>query len=136
VRRLRRSWLERCLDRDWRRRQADCVLAALRTRTGSTPLVSARAAATDPVCVAEIVWLDGFSARLVACHPGAVNDLARFLSDGRAVTLVRAIRSGPLWSLDWALGDTSFPLLARAITLATTDGDALPSVTPLAWQDA
>lgn len=134
--RLRLWWLERRLDRDWRRRQADCVLAALRARTGSTLLVSARAAATDPVCVAEIVWLDGFSVRLVACHPGAVNDLARFLSDGRAVTLVRAIRSGPLWSLDWALGDTSFPLLARAITLAPRRGDALPSITPLVWQDA
>ena len=56
--------------------------------------------------------------RLGLCHPGAVADLARLLADGRVVTLSRAVHSGPVWSLDFALGDRSFPLLAGAITLA------------------
>ena len=134
--RLRLWWLDHRLDRIWRQGLADPVLSALRARTGSTLLASARTAGTDPICVAEIVWGDGFCVRVGACHPGAVADLARFLSDGRAVTLTRAARSGQLWILDFAIGDRPFPLLAGAITFAPGGGDAAPSVTPLVWQDA
>ena len=134
--RLRLWWLDRRLERIWRRGQADGILSALRTRTGSTYLLSARIIATDPVCVAEIAWLDGFAVRLGPCHRGAVAGLARLLGGGRAVTVSRAVRSGPVWSLDFSLGDRSFPLLAGAITLAPGGGDVDPLVAPLAPQTA
>ena len=138
--RLRLRWrdrrLERRLDRIWRRGQVDRVLAALRTRTGSTFLVSARTVATDPVCVAEIAWLDGFCVRVGLCHPGAVADLARLVDNGRVVTLGRAVHSGQVWSLDFELGDRSFPLLAGAVTIDPGGGGAVPPITPLVLQDA
>jgi hypothetical protein len=134
VSRLRLWRLDRRLDRIWRRGQVDRVLSALRTRTGSTLLVSARTVATDPVCVAEIAWLDGFSVRLGLCHPGAVADLARLLDNGRVVTLSRAVYSGQMWSLDFALGDRCFPLLAGAVTIGP--GGGVPPITPRVRQDA
>ena len=134
--RLRLWRLDRRLDRIWRRGQVDRVLSALRTRTGSTFLVSARTVSTDPVCVAEIAWLDGFSVRLGLCHPGAVADLDRLLDNGRVVTLSRAVYSGQMWSLDFALGDQSFPLLAGAVTVGPGGGDGVPLITPLVPQDA
>ena len=130
VSRLRLWRLDRRLDRIWRRGQVDRVLSALRTRIGSTFLASARTVATDPVCVAEIAWLDGFSVRLGLCHPGAVADLTLLLDNGRVVTLSRAVHSGSVWSLDFALGDRSFPLLAGVITLPPGGGDVVPLVTP------
>lgn len=133
--RLRLWRLDRRLDRIWRRGQVDRVLSALRTRTGSTFLVSARTVATDPVCVAEIAWLGGFSVRVGLCHPGAVADLARLLDNGRVVTLSRAVYSGQMWSLDFALGDRSLPLLAGAVTIAP-GGGGVPSITPRVRQDA
>ena len=133
--RLRLWRLDRRLDRIWRRGQVDRVLSALRTRTGSTFLVSARTVATDPVCVAEIAWLDGFSVRLGLCHPGAVADLARLVDNGRVVTLSRAVYSGRTWSLDFALGDRSFPLLAGAVTIGP-GGGGVPPITPRVLQDA
>ena len=132
--RLRLRRLERRLDRIWRRGQVDRVLSALRTRIGSTFLVSARTVATDPVCVAEIAWLDGFSVRIGLCHPGAVAGLARHLDNGRVVTLSRAIYSGQAWSLDFALDDRSFPLLAGAVTIGS--GGGVPPITPRALQGA
>ena len=135
VSRLRLRWFDRRLDRLWRRGQVDLVLSALRSRTGSASLMSARTVATDPICVAEIGWPDGFSVRLGFCHPGAVADLARLLDDGRVVALSRAVYSGQVWSLDFALGDRSFPLLAGVITLAP-GGDVDPLVTPLLPQIA
>jgi hypothetical protein len=135
VSRLRLWRLDRRLDRIWRRGQVDRVLSALRTRTGSTFLVSARTVTTDPVCVAEIAWLDGFSVRLGLCHPGAVAGLARLLDNGRAVTLSRAVYSGRMWSLDFALGDRSFPLLAGAVTIGP-GGGGVPPITPRVRQDA
>ena len=60
---------------------------------------------------------------------GAVADLARLLGDGRVVSLSRAVRSGPVWSLDFALGHLSFPVLAGAITLAPGGGGAVAPVT-------
>jgi hypothetical protein len=134
--RLRLWWLDRRLDRIWRRGQADLVLSALRARTDSTLLASAATVGTYPVCVAEIAWLDGFAVRLGPCHPGTVADLAQFLADRRAVTLSRAARSGAVWSLDFALGDLSFPVLAGAITLAPGSGGVIPPVTPRVPQDA
>ena len=134
--RLRLWRLDRRLDRIWRRGQVDRVLSALRTRTGSTFLVSARTVTTDPVCVAEIAWLDGFSVRLGLCHPGAVADLARLLDNGRVVTLSRAVYSGQMWSLDFALGDRSFPLLAGAVTIGPGGGGGVPPITPRVLQDA
>jgi hypothetical protein len=131
VSRLRLYWLDRRLDRIWRRGRIDRVLSALRARTESTPVVSARIVGTDPVCVAEIAWPDGFAVRLGPCHPGAVADLARLLADGRAVTLSRAVRSGPVWSLDFALGRLSFPVLAGAIALAPGGGGAVAPLRPL-----
>ena len=134
VSRLQQWWLDRRLDRIWRQGQVDRVLSALRTRTGSTFLVSARTVATDPVCVAEIAWLDGFSVRLGLCHPGAVADLAELLTNGRVITLSRAVRSGSIWSLDFAVGDRSFPLLAGAVTLGPGGGAAAPLAPPMAPQ--
>lgn len=134
--RLRLWRLDRRLDRVWRQGLADPVLSALRARTGPTLVASARTAGTGPICVAEIVWADGFSVRAGACHPGVVADLARFVSDGRAVTLTRAARSGQLWILDFAIGGQPFPVLAGAITFAPGGGDVAPSVTPPVWQDA
>jgi hypothetical protein len=136
VSRLRLWRLDRRLDRVWRRGQVDRVLSALRTRTGSTFLVSVRTVATDPVCVGEIAWLDGFSVRLGLCHPGAVADLARLLDKGRVVTLSRAVYSGQMWSLDFALGDRSFPLLAGAVTIGPGGGGGVPPTTPRVLQDA
>jgi hypothetical protein len=137
VSRLRLCWLDRRLDRIWRRGQTARVLSALRARTESTPVTSARIVGTDPVCVAEIAWPDGFAVRLGPCHPGAVADLARLLADGRAVTLSRATRSGPVWSLDFALGHVSFPVLAGAIALAPGGGGgAVAPLKPLVPQDA
>jgi len=132
--RLRLWRLERRLDRIWRRGQVDRVLSALRTRIGSTFLVSARTVATDPVCVAEIAWLDGFSVRIGLCHPGAVADLARLLDNGRIVTLSRAVHSGSVWSLDFALGDRFFPVLAGVVTFGTGGGGGVPPITPLVLQ--
>ena len=134
--RLRLWRLDRRLDRVWRRGQVDRVLSALRTRTGSTFLMSARTVSTDPVCVAEIAWPDGFSVRLGLCHPCAVADLARLLNDGRVVTLSRAVRSGSVWSLDFALGDRSFPLLAGAVTIGPGGGGGVPPIAPLVLLDA
>ncbi len=110
--RLRLRRLDRRLDRIWRQGAGGPrpVRAANADRL-DIPRVGADAA-TDPVCVAEIAWLDGFSARLGLCHPGAVADLARLLDDGRVVTLSRAVYSGQAWSLDFALGNRPFPLLA------------------------
>jgi hypothetical protein len=136
VSRLRLWRLERRLDRIWRRGQVDRVLSALRTRIGSTFLVSARAVSTEPVCVAEIAWLDGFSVRLGLCHLGAVADLALLLDNGQIVTLSRAVRSGSVWSLDFALGDRSFPLLAGAVTIGPGGGGGVPPITPLVLLDA
>jgi hypothetical protein len=136
VSRLRLRWLDRRLDRSWRWGQIDRVLSALRTRTGSTLLVSARTVSTDPVCVAEIAWLDGFRVRVGLCHPGAVADLARLLDGGRVVTLSRAVYSGQVWSLDFALGDRSFALLAGAVTIGPGGGGEVPPITPLVLQDA
>ena len=131
-----RQWrLDRRLDRVWRRGQVDRVLSALRTRTGSTCLVSVRTVSTDPVCVAEIAWLDGFCVRIGLCHPGAVADLARLVDDGRVVTLSRAVYSGRMWSLDFALGDRPFPLLAGAVTIGP-GGGGVPTITPRVRQDA
>jgi hypothetical protein len=135
VSRLRLWWLDRRLERIWRRGQTDRVLSALRARTESTPVASARIVGTDPICVAEIGWPDGFAVRLGPCHPGAVADLARLLANGRAVTLSRAVRSGPVWSLDFALGHLSFPVLAGAIALAPGGGGAVASLRPLVPQD-
>jgi hypothetical protein len=134
--RLRLRWFDRRLDRLWRRGQVDVVLSALRSRTGSAPLMSARTVATDPICVAEIGWPDGFCVRLGFCHPGAVADLALLLNDGRVVALSRAVYSGQVWSLDFALGDRPFPLLAGVITLAPGGGDGDPLVAPLVPQTA
>jgi hypothetical protein len=135
VSRLRLCWLDRRLDRIWRRGRIDRVLSALQARTESTPVVSARIVGTDPVCVAEIVWLDGFAVRIGPCHPGAVADLARLLADGRAVALSRAARSGPVWSLDFALGHLSFPVLAGAVALAPGGGGMSAPLRPLVPQD-
>ena len=109
VSRLQLWRLDRRLDRIWRRGQIEHVLSALRARVGASPLASVRTVAADPVCVAEIAWPDGFSARLGLCHPGAVADLARLLDDGRVVTLRRAVYSGQVWSLDFALGRRPSP---------------------------
>ena len=136
VSRLRLWRLDRRLDRVWRRGQVDRVLSALRTRTGSTCLVSVRTVSTDPVCVAEIAWLDGLCVRIGLCHPGAVADLARLLDEGRLVTLSRVVYSGQVWSLDFALGDRPFPLLAGVITVAPGGGDGDPLVAPLVPQTA
>jgi hypothetical protein len=136
VRGLRLWWFDRRLDRIWSRGQVDRVLCALRSRTGSTFLMSARTVSTDPICVAEIAWLDGFSVRIGLCHPGAVADLARLLNDGRVVTLSRAVRSGSVWSLDFALGDRSFPLLAGAVTIGPGGGGGVPPIAPLVLLDA
>jgi hypothetical protein len=125
VSRFQLWWLDRRLDRIWRQGQVERVLSALRTRTGSTVLASARIVATDPVCVAEIAWLDGFSVRVGLCHPGAVADLARLLDGKRVVTLSRAVRSGSVWSLDFAVGDRSFPLLAGVVTLPPGGGEVV-----------
>ena len=135
VSRLRLRRFDRRLDRLWRRGQVDRVLSALRSRTGPTILKSARTVATDPVCVAEIAWLDGFCVRVGLCHPGAVADLARLVADGRVVTLSRAVYSGQVWSLDFAHGDRSFPLLAGAVTIGP-GGGGVPPITPLVLQDA
>jgi hypothetical protein len=134
--RLRLWRLECRLDRIWRRGQVDRVLSALRTRTGSPFLMSARTVSTDPICVAEIGWPDGFSVRLGFCHPGAVADLARLLDDGRVVALSRAVYSGQVWSLDFALGDRSFPLLAGAVTIGPGGGGGVPPITPPVLLDA
>ena len=134
--RLRRWRLDRRLERSRRRWQVERILAALRARAGPTLLVSARIVAADPVWVAELAWLDGFSARLGRCHPGAVADLAALLDNGRAVTLSRAVRSGSVWSLDFALSDGSFPLLAGVITLPPGGGDVVPLVPLPVPQDA
>ena len=136
VGRLRLWWFDRQLDRIWRQGQVEQVLSALRARTGTTPLASARIVATDPVCVAEIAWRDGFAVRLGPCHPGAIAGLARLLGDGRPVTVSRAVRPGPVWSLDFSVGDRSFPLLAGAIALAPDGGQVDPLVTPLVPQTA
>jgi hypothetical protein len=136
VSRLRLRWFDRRLDRLWRRGQVDVVLSALRSRTGSASLVSARTVATDPICVAEIGWPDGFCVRLGFCHPGAVADLARLLDDGRVVALSRAVYSGQVWSLDFALGDRSFPLLAGAATIGPRGDGGVPPITPLVLLDA
>jgi hypothetical protein len=136
VSRLRLWWLDRRLDRLWTRGQVDRVLAALRSRTGSTSLVSARYA-TDRICVAEIAWPDGFSVRLGFCHPGVVADLAGLLDDGRVVTLSRAVYSGQVWSLDFALdGDRPFPLLAGTVTIEPGGGGGVPPISPLVLLDA
>jgi hypothetical protein len=131
IARLRLWRLDRRLDRIWRRGQVACVLSALHARIESAPVMSARIVSTDPVCVAEIVWLDGFAVRLGLCHPGVVADLARLLGDGRAVTLSRAVRSGQVWSLDFTLDQLSFPVLAGAITLAPGSGGAVAPGRPL-----
>ena len=123
------------LDRLWRRGQVDRVLSALRSRTGAQSLRSARTVSVDPVCVAEIAWPDGFCVRVGLCHPGAVADLARLVADGRVVTLRRAVYSGQVWSLDFAHGGRSFPLLAGAVTIGP-DGGGVPPITPLVLQDA
>ena len=142
VSRLRLWRLDRRLDRTWRRGQVDRVLSALRTQTGSTFLVSARTVTTDPVCVAEIAWLDGFCVRLGLCHPGVVADLARLLDNGRVVTLSRAVYSGQMWSLDFALGDRSFPVLAGAVTIGPGGGGGggggggVSPISPRVLQDA
>ena len=136
VSRLRLRRFDRRLDRLWRRGQVDRVLSALRSRAGPTSLTSARTVATDPVCVAEIAWPDGFCVRVGLCHPGAVADLARLLDEGRLVTLSRVVYSGQVWSLDFALGDRPFPLLAGVITLAPGGGDGDPLVAPLVPQTA
>jgi hypothetical protein len=135
VSRLRLRRFDRRLDRLWRRGQVDRVLSALRSRTGPTSLTSARTVATDPVCVAEIAWLDGFCVRVGLCHPGAVADLAGLVADGRVVTLSRAVYSGQVWSLDFAHGDRSFPLLAGAVTIGP-GGGGVPPIRPLVLQDA
>jgi hypothetical protein len=136
VGRLQLWRFDRRLDRIWRRGQVEQVLSAVRARAGTTPVASARIVAADPVCMAEITWLDGFAVRLRSCHPGAVAGLARLLDDGRAVTVSRAVRSGPVWSLDFSLGDRSFPLLAGVITLAPGGGDGDRLVAPLVPQTA
>jgi hypothetical protein len=128
--------LDRRLDRIWRQGQIDRVRSALRTRTGSASVVSVRTVATDPVCVAEIAWLDGFSVRLGLCHPGAVADLARLVDGRRVVTVSRVVYSGQLWSLDFALGDRSFPLLAGVITIPSGGGDVVSMATPPVPQNA
>jgi hypothetical protein len=130
VSRLGLWWLDRRLDRIWRRGQAELVLSALHARTESTPVASARIIGTAPVCVAEIAWPDGFAVRLGPCHPGAVAGLARLLADGRAVTLSRAARSGPVWSLDFACGSRPFPVLAGTVTLAPGRGGVVPPAAP------
>ena len=135
VSRLRLRRFDRRLDRLWRRGQVDRVLSALRSRTGPTSLTSARTVATDPVCVAEIAWPDGFCVRVGLCHPGAVADLARLVADGRVVTLSRAVYSGQVWSLDFEHGDRSFPLLAGAVTIGP-DGGGVSPITPPVLQDA
>lgn len=101
--------------------------------------MSARTVTTDPVCVAEIAWLDGFCVRLGLCHPGVVADLARLVDNGRVVTLSRAVYSGQMWSLDFALGDGSFPVLAGAVTIGRGGGGGgggVPPITPRVLQDA
>lgn len=133
---LRQRRFGRRLDRIWRRGQVDRVLSALRSRVGATFLMSARTIATDPFCVAEIAWLDGFCVRLGLCHPDAVAGLARLLDDGRVVTLSRAVYSGQTWSLDFALGDRTFPLLAGAVAIGPGGGGAVPPITPRVLQDA
>ena len=135
VSRLRLRRFDRRLDRLWRRGQVDRVLSALRSRTGSPSLRSARTVSVDPVCVAEIAWPDGFCVRVGLCHPGAVADLARLVADGRVVTLRRAVYSGQVWSLDFAHGGRSFPLLAGAVTIGP-DGGGVPPITPPVLQDA
>jgi hypothetical protein len=135
VGRLRLRRFDRRLDRLWRRGQVDRVLSALRSRTGSPSLRSARTVSVDPVCVAEIAWPDGFCVRVGLCHPGAVADLARLVADGWVVTLSRAVYSGQVWSLDFAHGGRSFPLLAGAVTIGP-DGGGVPPITPLVLQDA
>ncbi len=135
VGRLRLRRFDSRLDRLWRRGQVDRVLSALRSRTGSQSLRSARTVSVDPVCVAEIAWPDGFCVRVGLCHPGAVADLARLVADGRVVTLRRAVYSGQVWSLDFAHGGRSFPLLAGAVTIGP-DGGGVPPITPLVLQDA
>ena len=122
--------LDRRLDRIWRRGQAELVLSALHARTGSIPVASAQIVGEHPVCVAEIAWPDGFAVRLGPCHPGAVADLAGLMAGGRAVTLSRAARSGPVWSLDFARGSRSFPVLAGAVTLAPGRGGVVPPAAP------
>lgn len=135
VSRLRLRRFNRRLDRLWRRGQVDRVLSALRSRTGSPSLRSARTVSVDPVCVAEIAWPDGFCVRVGLCHPGAVADLARLVADGRVVTLSRAVYSGQVWSLDFAHGGRSFPLLAGAVTIGP-DGGGVRPITPPVLQDA
>jgi hypothetical protein len=135
VSRLRLRRFDRRLDWLWRRGQVDRVLSALRSRTGSPSLRSAATVSTDPVCVAEIAWPDGFRVRVGLCHPGAVADLARLVADGRAVTLTRAVYSGQVWSLDFAHGGRSFPLLAGVVTIGP-DGGGVPPIRPLVRQDA
>ena len=135
VSRLQLRRLDRRLDRVWRQGQVDRVLSALRTRTGSAFLGSVRIAATDPVCVAEIAWPDGFCVRVGLCHPGAVADLSRLVADGRVVTLSRAVYSGQVWSLDFEHGDRSYPLLAGAVTIGP-DGGGVSPITPPVLQDA
>jgi hypothetical protein len=135
VSRLRLRRFDRRLDRLWRRGQVDRVLSALRSRTGPTSLTSARTVATDPVCVAEIAWPDGFCVRVGLCHPGAVADLSRLVADGRVVTLSRAVYSGQVWSLDFEHGDRAFPLLAGAVTIGPGGGGVSP-ITPPVLQDA
>jgi hypothetical protein len=134
VSRLQQWWLDRRLDRIWRQGQVDRVLSALRAQTGSTFLASVKTVAIDPVCVAEIAWLEGFSVRLGLCHPGAVADLALLVDGGRVVTLSRAVYSGRVWSLDFALDDRSFPLLAGAASVGPLGG--VGPTTPLVMQDA
>ena len=136
VSRLRLWWFGRRLDRIWRQGQVEHVLSAVRARAGTTPVASARIVATDPICVAEIAWLDGFAVRLGPCHRGAVAGLARLLGGGRAVTVSRAVRSGPVWSLDFSLGDRSFPLLAGAATIGPRGDGGVPPITPLVLLDA
>ena len=136
VSRLRLWWFGRRLDRIWRQGQVEHVLSAVRARAGTTPVASARIVATDPICVAEIAWLDGFAVRLGPCHRGAVAGLARLLGGGRAVTVSRAVRSGPVWSLDFSLGDRSFPLLAGAVTIGPGGGGGVPPITPPVLLDA
>jgi hypothetical protein len=128
VGRFGRWRLDRRLDRIWRRGQVECVLSALHARTGPIPVASASMIGAYPVCVAEIAWPDGFAVRLGPCHPGAVADLAGLLAGGRAVTLSRAAHSGPVWSLDFALGSLSLPFLAGAVTLAPGRGGAVAPV--------
>jgi hypothetical protein len=135
VSRLRLRRFDRRLDRLWRRGQVDRVLSALRSRAGPTSLTSARTVATDPVCVAEIAWPDGFCVRVGLCHPGAVADLSRLVADGRVVTLSRAVYSGQVWSLDFEHGDRSYPLLAGAVTIGP-DGGGVSPITPPVLQDA